>query len=89
MSIEDGQHDRQKHIHIRYHFLKDCVKNHLVSLHHIPGTEQVADILTKGLAFPQFEKLCNVLLGQSSSDLPGLVSDILSVNHLSSWSDGG
>ena len=42
-------HSQMKHIDIRTHFIRDCVNNRLINVHHIPGTENVADILTKPL----------------------------------------
>ena len=41
-------HGRSKHIHRRYHFVQECVDNELIELKHVPGTENRADILTKG-----------------------------------------
>ena len=42
-------HDRSKHIDIRYHFLRDCVKRGSIRLEYIQIYEQVADIFTKAL----------------------------------------
>ena len=42
-------HSQMKHIDIHTHFIHDCVNNHLINVHHIPGTENVANILTKPL----------------------------------------
>ena len=39
-----------KHIDLRAHFIRDCVNNHLIDVHHIPGVENTADLLTKPLA---------------------------------------
>jgi hypothetical protein len=43
-------HSRMKHINIRFHFIRDCVQKKLIDVIHIPGTENVADLLTKPLA---------------------------------------
>ena len=40
-------HGRCKHIHKRYHFIRECVDNEQVEVQHVPGVEQRADILTK------------------------------------------
>ena len=42
-------HSRMKHINIRYHFIRDCALKFLIEIKHIPGTENVADLLTKPL----------------------------------------
>ena len=42
-------HSRMKHIDIRSHFIRDCVNYRLVDVHHIPGIENPADLLTKPL----------------------------------------
>lgn len=43
-------HSQMKHIDLRAHFIRDCVNNHLIDVHHIPGAENTADLLTKPLA---------------------------------------
>ncbi|XP_056841645.1 secreted RxLR effector protein 161-like [Raphanus sativus] len=40
-------HGRSKHIHKRYHFIRECVENEQVNVQHIPGISQKADILIK------------------------------------------
>ena len=47
-------HSRSKHIHRRYHFIRECVENDLVEVEHVPGVEQKADILTKALGRVKF-----------------------------------
>jgi hypothetical protein len=42
-------HLRMKHIDIRAHFIRDCVNKHLIDVHHIPGIDNPADLLTKPL----------------------------------------
>ncbi|XP_056850105.1 secreted RxLR effector protein 161-like [Raphanus sativus] len=32
-------HGRSKHIHKRYHFIRECIENELVDIQHVPGTE--------------------------------------------------
>ena len=38
-----------KHIDIRAHFIRDCVNNGVINVHHIPGVENPSDLLTKPL----------------------------------------
>jgi hypothetical protein len=49
-------HARAKHIDIKYHFIRQCIDRKQVSLHHTPGTEMPADMLTKPLPYPKFAK---------------------------------
>jgi len=50
-------HGRSKHIHKRYHFIRECVANEQVEVEHVPGTEQRADILTKALGRIKFKEM--------------------------------
>jgi hypothetical protein len=49
-------HDRTKHIDVRYHFLRQVVKDRTVELCYTPTGDQVADALTKGLPPALFNK---------------------------------
>ena len=49
-------HDRSKHIDIRYHFLRGCVKRETIRLEYIQTDEQVVDIFTKALCRQRFVK---------------------------------
>ena len=46
----EPEYQRSKHIDIRYHFLRDHYEKETFNIQHIPGTEQIADILTKPLS---------------------------------------
>ena len=48
-------HDKSKHIEIKYHFIWDMVQKGDVKLKYVPTEEQVADVLTKPLAYVKFE----------------------------------
>jgi hypothetical protein len=54
-------HSKTKHIHIKYHFLREQVTNSVVSLHYIPSKDHIVDIFTKPLAQAHFEYLCQNL----------------------------
>lgn len=47
---------RNKHIDIRYHFVRDAVSHKSIALSYIPTSDQVADVLTKALLRVLFEK---------------------------------
>ncbi len=57
ISENDKFHNRTKHIDIRHHYIRETIKNKEVELKWIESEEQDADILTKSLAKPLFEKL--------------------------------
>ena len=50
-------HSRSKHIAIKYHFIREQVRNGKVELKYCRTNDMVADIMTKGLSGKQFEKL--------------------------------
>jgi hypothetical protein len=49
-------HSRMKHIDIRFHFIWDCVQKRLIDVMYLPGTDNVADLLTKPLTRIMHEK---------------------------------
>ena len=50
-------HGRSKHIHKRFHFIRECVEEGLVAVSHVAGKEQKADILTKALGRLKFKEM--------------------------------
>ena len=50
--------DRSKHIDLSYHFVRELVEDGTLTLLHVAGTENIADICTKGLTRPIHEYLC-------------------------------
>nr|GEV38792.1 hypothetical protein [Tanacetum cinerariifolium] len=55
------QHSRSKHIDIRFHFIKEQVKNGEVELYFVNTEYQLADIFTKALGRERIEFLINKL----------------------------
>ena len=53
---------RSKHIHIRFHFIRELVRTGTIALEHIPTKEQRADILTKAVVGTIFREHINFLL---------------------------
>ena len=47
-------HDKSKHVDIKYHFMRDCVKKGIVKIWYIPIEEQTKNILTKVLVKNKF-----------------------------------
>jgi len=57
LSKNPVHHDRSKHIDIRFHFIRECVENGVVSVEHVRTEDQLADILTKPLGRVRFVEL--------------------------------
>ncbi len=57
MSKNPECHDRSKHIAIRYHFLREQVERGEIALQYVSTNLQLADLFTKGLPKPQFQRL--------------------------------
>ena len=50
-------HGRSKHIHKKYHFIRECIDNDQVEVEHVAGSLQKADILTKALGRIKFKEM--------------------------------
>ena len=48
-------HDRTKHVEIDRHFITEKLKEGIICTPFVPTTQQVADVLTKGLLRQPFE----------------------------------
>nr|GEU54459.1 retrovirus-related Pol polyprotein from transposon TNT 1-94 [Tanacetum cinerariifolium] len=55
------QHSRSKYIDIRYHFIKEQVKNGVIKLYFVNTEYQLADLFTKSLGRERIEFLINKL----------------------------
>ena len=56
--------ERTKHVDVKYHFITQTVEEGAVKLKWIPTAEQQADIFTKALAPPVFERLRQQLMSR-------------------------
>ncbi|WZZ85883.1 hypothetical protein YC2023_114462 [Brassica napus] len=61
-------HRRSKHIHKRFHFIREKVEQDEIDVEHVPGTEQKADILTKALARIKFKEMKDLIQVQDLSE---------------------
>ena len=52
-------HDRTKHVGIDRHFIKDNLDAGVLQVVYVRSFDQLADILTKGIDFVTFMKLCS------------------------------
>ena len=50
-------HDRTKHVEVDRHFIEEKIEDGTICIPYVSSTEQTADILTKGLHRPIFEKM--------------------------------
>ena len=57
LSINPQFHGRSKHIAIKYHFIRDQVKNGEIEVKYCKTEDMVADMMTKGLYGERFGKL--------------------------------
>lgn len=48
-------HKRSKHFEVDFHFVRERVASGSLIFHHIPGTQQLADIFTKSLSTKSFQ----------------------------------
>ncbi|KAA0055577.1 Cysteine-rich RLK (RECEPTOR-like protein kinase) 8 [Cucumis melo var. makuwa] len=74
------QHDRTKHVEIDRHFIKERLDSGSIYIPYIPSSQQVADVLTKGLLKPNFD-FCVSKLGLIDIYLQGSLEgeiDVLS-----------
>ncbi|CAL9014346.1 unnamed protein product, partial [Prunus brigantina] len=63
-------HSRAKHIEVDCHFVREKVTRGEIQLQHVSSSQQVADILTKGLCSPQFDYHgSNLMLNPLSHEL--------------------
>lgn len=62
-------HGKSKHIDVRFHFLRNLVKDEIVELSHCSSQDQLADIMTKPLKLDQFLKFRNMLGMIEASEL--------------------
>jgi hypothetical protein len=62
LSHNDGNHQRTKHIDIKYHFIREAIRNQIIEINWIPSNHQLADILTKPLNKNQFNIFRNHIM---------------------------
>jgi len=57
LSRNPVMHGRNKHIDVRFHFLRDLTKEGIIELIYCGTQEQLADVMTKALKLDTFQKL--------------------------------
>nr|GEZ09629.1 retrovirus-related Pol polyprotein from transposon TNT 1-94 [Tanacetum cinerariifolium] len=66
ISCNPVQHSRTKHIHTRYHFIKEQVENGIIELYFVRTEYQLADMFTKALPKDRFKYLVRRIDGNPS-----------------------
>ncbi|GJX62853.1 retrovirus-related pol polyprotein from transposon TNT 1-94 [Tanacetum coccineum] len=64
ISCNPVQHSHTKHIHTRYHFIKEQVENGIIELYFVRTEYQLADMFTKALSEDRFQYLVQRKLGR-------------------------
>lgn len=54
VSMNPVQHDRTKHVEMKYHYVREMVQRRVVELRYVPMDEQIVDVLTKQLGRGKF-----------------------------------
>jgi hypothetical protein len=82
-ALNNTQHDRSKHIDIRLHWLRGIVDDKHVELEHVSTEDMVADLFTKHLRQPKFEKFRDMLFsGLRQDDPPHFVCNGCNAVHV-------
>ena len=66
-------HARTKHIGVHHHFIRDHMESWDIILDYIPTDDQVADVLTKALAYDKFSRFQSAMGLQDESSSSGCV----------------
>ncbi|GKF97701.1 hypothetical protein Tco_0293522 [Tanacetum coccineum] len=65
LSASCAQHSRTKHIHTRYHFIKEQDENGITELYFVRTEYQLADMFTKALPEDRYEMFDSSRIGGS------------------------
>ncbi|GJZ46056.1 hypothetical protein Tco_0593652 [Tanacetum coccineum] len=72
ISCNPVQHSRTKHIHTRYHFIKEHVENGIIELYFIRTEYQLADMFTKALPEDRFQYLVRRIGEDATRAIPNM-----------------
>ena len=73
LTTNSKNHARTKHIDIKYHFIKEKVRDNEINVKFCPSEQMLADIFTKPLGTNLFNKFAKLLNLQDSSEFRGSV----------------
>ncbi|XP_020674070.1 uncharacterized protein LOC110093501 [Dendrobium catenatum] len=60
-------HARTKHIEVYCHYIRSCIRDNHLQVHHISTKDQLADLFTKALPAPRFHLLSDKLVSSSEA----------------------
>ena len=79
MSENPVNHEKTKHIFLKYHFIRECVENKNIQVHYLSTDLMIADLLTKPTDVNVCRELGPFLLG--CTDIRLLVSPCLKIDY--------
>jgi transposase InsO family protein len=74
-------HQRSKHIDVKYHYIRNCITDKLVKIIYVPTEENLADILTKTLPSPAHIKASKLILSNTPYTLKGAQQALISTHQ--------
>ena len=77
LDTENKYSPRTRHISVKWHHFREKIKNKWLTVTKVASADNWADIFTKALARPQFEKLRNEMMGWSDAKIIETVHDHL------------
>ncbi|KAI0495152.1 hypothetical protein KFK09_025301 [Dendrobium nobile] len=60
-------HSRTKHIDVDCHFIRNCIKDQTIHVHHISSKDQLADLFTKSLPIALFRLISSKLISSTET----------------------
>jgi len=61
LAYDPSHHTRSKHIDVRFHYIRERTDDGTINIGRIPSADNLADLFTKALPRPAFERFRNFL----------------------------
>jgi hypothetical protein len=65
MAQDEGNNARRKHINVKYHWIRELIQDGAIQVKWIRTDEQQADVFTKGVHQPAFQRLGDQVMGNA------------------------
>jgi hypothetical protein len=82
-----SQHNKSKHIRLRYHYNREAVADGLVTLEYIRTSFNIADLFTKPLSKQRFETLRRLLGIVDQSKMSSGSVELININNYTELSE--